>query len=118
MAKANQALSGRADQGRRRQYLDILLRGGSFSVLGRTFDVLGLQRSDAILAAAERTARPRTTRSAARSSRSRRFAQLAIDNLDLSDPVLGAIASPIRVKARSRRRADDARWTASPSRRR
>ena len=52
------------------------------------FDIIGLKRSKALIdsvadAHAERLARPRGARSA-----SRRFAQLAIDNLDLSDTVL------------------------------
>jgi ABC-2 type transport system permease protein len=99
LAKANAALSKELTRVAG-QYLDILLKGGDFSVLGRRFDVLGLQRSAQILAGAEASL-PRGDPQRAAIEQVRRFAQVAIDNLDLSAPVLGAISSPIRVKART-----------------
>jgi ABC-type transport system involved in cytochrome c biogenesis permease component len=97
VAKANAALSHELTKVAS-QYLNILLAGGQFNVLGRDFNVLGLKRSAQILGGAER-ALPLGDPQRAAIEQVRRFAQLAIDNLDLSAPVLGAISSPIRVKA-------------------
>jgi ABC-2 type transport system permease protein len=78
-------------------YLRILLRGGEFSLLGRTFDVLGLQTTRAIIEAASAgLARGSADRDALQ--RVAEFARLAIENLDLSDTVLSSISNPIRVK--------------------
>ncbi|MBI5104441.1 MAG: ABC transporter permease [Solirubrobacterales bacterium] len=78
-------------------YLGILLRGGDFSLFGQKFEVLGLQRSKALVdgvAAGEREGSPE--RQAL--ERVSKFAQLAIDNLDLSDDVLDAVGEPVVVK--------------------
>lgn len=99
LAKANAALSKELTKVAGR-YLDILLKGGSVNLLGNRFDVLGLQRSSQILAGAEQSL-PKDDPQRAAIEQVRRFAQVAIENLDLSGPVLGAISSPIRVKARS-----------------
>jgi len=99
LAKANSALSRELTKVAA-QYLDILLKGGNFSLLGRTFGVLGLQRSAQILAGAEQSL-PRDDPQRRAIGEVRRFANLAIENLDLSAPVLNAVASPIRVKATS-----------------
>jgi len=78
-------------------YLDILLEGGSFRILGRGFDVLGLQRTKRVLEgvreglASGDPGRPALDQVI-------RFAGLAIDNLDLSDEILGAIGEPVKVK--------------------
>jgi hypothetical protein len=96
LGDANRALSGELTKLAAR-YLGILLRGGEFSILGRSFDVLGLERArtvvDATIAslpadAPERTALEQVSR----------FAGLAIDNLDLSDEVLGSVANPVEVR--------------------
>ena len=78
-------------------YLDILLKGGGFSIFGRRLDVLGLQKSAVVLAAALRSLPPGAPERAAL-EQVRRFAELAIDNLDLSDEVLGSIGEPVKVK--------------------
>lgn len=78
-------------------YLEILLRGGRFSILGRTFDVLGLQTTRSIIEAAGAQLPPGSSGRAAL-RRVSTFARLAIENLDLSDVVLSSISNPIRVK--------------------
>jgi ABC-type transport system involved in cytochrome c biogenesis permease component len=78
-------------------YLDILLKGGDFSILGSKFEVLGLTKSKALIdSVLTRTPDGSPDREALR--RVSRFAQLAIDNLDLSDTVLSSLASPVAVK--------------------
>ncbi len=99
LADANRALSRRITEVAAR-YIDILLRGGRFDVLGREIDALGLQRSARILADVERTL-PAGDPRRAELARVRRFAGVAIENLDLSDEVLGAIGTPIAVRART-----------------
>jgi ABC-2 type transport system permease protein len=99
LAEANRALSRRITEVAAR-YIDILLRGGRFDVLGREIDALGLQRSARMLAAVERTL-PAGDARRAELARVRRFAEVAIENLDLSDEVLGAIGTPIKVRART-----------------
>ncbi len=78
-------------------YLEILLRGGRFSILGRTFDVLGLQTTRAIIEAAS-AGLPRGSPDRDALQRVSQFARLAIQNLDLSDVVLSSISNPIRVE--------------------
>ena len=78
-------------------YLDILLKGGSFSILGQRFEVLGLQASEDILRS--RIARLRSGSPERRElERVARFAGLAVDNLDLSDQILASIGEPVQVK--------------------
>ena len=77
-------------------YLDILLSGGKFSILGRDFDILGLKRSKALVdSVLTRTPRASPDREALQ--RVSAFAQLAIDNLNLSGVVLGSLATPVKV---------------------
>jgi ABC-type transport system involved in cytochrome c biogenesis permease component len=77
-------------------YLDILLSGGKFSILGRDFDIAGLKKSKALVdSVLTRTPRGSPDRDAL--ERVSRFAQLAIDNLDLSEPVLASLATPVKV---------------------
>jgi ABC-2 type transport system permease protein len=99
LAKANAALSREITKVSGR-YLDILLDGGDVSLVGRRFEVLGLKRAERILAAVEQTL-PRDDPQRLAIEQVRRFSKQAIDNLDLSQPVLAAVSSPIRVKARS-----------------
>jgi ABC-type multidrug transport system permease subunit len=79
-------------------YLDLIVRGGSVSlpIIGGDVEVLGLQRSEAIVRAAQAQLPPR---SEARRELDRviRFGQLAQDNLDLSDEILGTIGTPIKI---------------------
>ena len=96
LGDANNALSQKLTEVSA-SYLKILLDGGNFSILGRTFDVLGLRRTRQVL---EQTIRQLPANSPDRRALQRvsQFAQLAIDNLDLSDEVLSTVGSPIEVK--------------------
>jgi len=99
LAKANQALSAELTKTAARD-IQILLRGGGFSILGKRFDILGLQRSAAVLGSVARALPANDPRRRA-VEQVRRFAQLAIDNLDLTGPVLASIATPIRAQVNS-----------------
>jgi ABC-2 type transport system permease protein len=77
-------------------YLNILLRGGSFDLLGRKLDILGLERSKALIDAVL-TQRPRGSPDRLSLEQVSNFARLAIDNLSLSDDVLSTVAAPVRV---------------------
>lgn len=78
------------------RYLDILLKGGDFSILGTKFEVLGLTKSKALIdSVLTRTPDASPDREALQ--RVSRFAQLAIDNLDLSTTVLSSLATPVAV---------------------
>jgi ABC-type transport system involved in cytochrome c biogenesis permease component len=77
-------------------YLNILLSGGKFSILGRDFDVLGLKRSKALVDSVL-TRTPESSPDHEALQRVSAFAQLAIDNLDLSDVVLSSLATPVKV---------------------
>ena len=96
LADANKALSDKLTQLAAR-YLGVLLKGGQFSILGQKFDVLGLVRSKAAL---ERTVRtlPPNSEQARNVQQVIDFAQIAIDNLGLSDKVLAAVGQPLAVK--------------------
>lgn len=96
LADANRALSDKLTE-IAAGYLGILLHGGSFSLLGQHFDVLGLQRSKRIIDASLARLPPRSRPPLQRVSA---FAGLAIDNLDLSKPVLSSVASPVKVDAK------------------
>ncbi len=80
-------------------YLDLLVTGGKFSFLGRDFDVLGLQKAEQILAAAQRDL-PRRSALRGQLEAVIRFARLARENLDLSDDVLSSVGTPIHVEQR------------------
>jgi ABC-type transport system involved in cytochrome c biogenesis permease component len=77
-------------------YLNILLSGGEFSILGRDFNVLGLKRSKALVDSVL-TRTPESSPDHEALQRVSAFAQLAIDNLDLSDVVLSSLATPVKV---------------------
>jgi ABC-2 type transport system permease protein len=99
LAEANRALSRRITEVAAR-YIDLLLRGGELDILGRQVEALGLERSARILARVERSL-PAGDSRRAELARVRGFAELAIENLDLSDEVLGAIGTPIAVRSRT-----------------
>jgi ABC-type transport system involved in cytochrome c biogenesis permease component len=77
-------------------YLNILLSGGKFSILGRDFDIAGLKKSKALVDSVL-TRTPESSPDHEALTRVSRFAQLAIDNLDLSDVVLSSLATPVKV---------------------
>ena len=85
-------------------YLDLLLNGGTLHVLGSDVDILGLRnaqggrRRDAARAAA------RLAAAAPRCGRSPQFAELAIDNLGVSNDVLRSVGHAGEGQADDRRR--------------
>jgi hypothetical protein len=96
LSDANQALSQRLTR-IAAGYLRIIVEGGRFSVLGRPFDVLGLRRSETILRATI-AGLPRGDPSRVALEQVRRFAELAAGNLDVSEPILASVATPVRVR--------------------
>jgi len=80
-------------------YLDLLVKGGHFSVplLGQDFDILGLQKTQTILNEVG-SALPKDSPQAPLLAEVERFAKLAGDNLDDALPLLGAVAEPIKVQ--------------------
>jgi len=96
LADANRALSERLTQLAAR-YIDIIVEGGEFSLFGQSFQVLGLQRAQTVIAAVlEQLPRASSARPAL--EQVERFARLAAENLDVSEPILASIGSPVRVK--------------------
>ncbi len=77
-------------------YLTLLLRGGSFNLLGQTLNVLGLKNTQRILEAL-RPELPANSPFGAALDRVITFARLARQNLDLAKPLLSSIARPIAV---------------------
>jgi ABC-type transport system involved in cytochrome c biogenesis permease component len=77
------------------RYLGLIQRGGSLSLLGQAFPILGLSNTEKIL----RALRPAITDPAARAALDRvlRFATLAKQNLNLADPLLASVVEPIKV---------------------
>ena len=92
--KANNALSKRLTQVAV-SYLGLITDGGSFELFGRTLNVLGLNKSVAILEGIRADVPPEQR---AALDQVINFARLASENLDLSDDVLNAVGSPLRVK--------------------
>ena len=92
--KANNALSKRLTQVAV-SYLSLITEGGQFELFGETLNVLGLNKSVAILEGI-RDDVPASSRPAL--DQVIEFARLASENLDLSDDVLNAVGSPLTVK--------------------
>jgi ABC-2 family transporter protein len=95
VADLNKAVAGKLTQ-IATGYLDILLSGGKFSVLGQDFEIAGLKKSKALVDSVL-TRTPRGSPDHEALERVSRFAQLAISNLDLSGVVLSSLATPVRV---------------------
>ena len=93
---ANNALTVRLSKVALR-FLDLIATGGEYDFLGRQFRVLGLERSERIMRRARREL-PAGSPARAQVEQVISFARLARDNLDLSDDVLGAVGTPIRVR--------------------
>ncbi len=94
LAQANLAVARRiAGEGSR--YLDLLINGGQFEVIGQSVRILGLVATARILEALE----PAVPAGPLRSSMNEvtRFAQQARDNLDVAGPLIDRIAQPIQV---------------------
>ena len=80
-------------------YLDLVVSGGDFSFLGRSFNVLGLGPAEQVLRQA-RAKVPPNSPEARQIQQVIDFGRLARQNLDLSDEVLSSVGEPIRVDAR------------------
>ncbi len=78
-------------------YLSLLLRGGSFDLLGQTFNVLGLKNTERILEAL-RSDLPAKSPVSEDLERVIQFSRLARQNLNLANPLLSSIAHPIEVQ--------------------
>jgi ABC-2 type transport system permease protein len=96
LGEANQALAGRLTQ-IAATYLRIITRGGQFSLLGQTIDILGLQKAATILKGTLEGL-PSDSPQRPALQQVQRFAQLAADNLDVSEPILRSIANPVHVQ--------------------
>ena len=94
LAEANLAVAKRiAGEGSR--FIDLLVNGGRFEVVGQSIEILGLHRTAKILA----EVRPALRSGPLRDSLDRviRFAALSSQNLDLASPLLDRLAQPIEV---------------------
>ncbi len=81
------------------EYLDLIVEGGTFDIplLGGEVNILGLQNSQQILEAVQ-ARQGDDLASRAQLEQVIRFADLAQDNLDLSDDVLATLGEPIEVE--------------------
>jgi ABC-2 type transport system permease protein len=79
--------------------LGLISKGGSYSFLGRDFQVLGLEASERNLREA-RERLPRGSDAREKVDDTIAFARLARENLAFSDDVLGVVGEPIRVRAK------------------
>ncbi len=95
LSDANLALSGEVTRVAANA-LDVLLAGGPFVLPTETIDVLGLRRAKALLEGAQRGL-PAGDPQRAAIQQVIDFADVAITSLNFANPVLGAIAAPIRV---------------------
>ena len=78
------------------QYLNLIGTGGQFSFLGSNFQVLGLQRSEAILTGVQQSL-PKGSPQRVELGQVIQFARLARQNLGLAGPLLESIGTPLRV---------------------
>ncbi|MEA2142022.1 MAG: type transport system permease protein [Solirubrobacteraceae bacterium] len=92
--KANAALTKRLT-GVAVNYLGLITDGGTIDLFGRTLNILGLNKSVAILTSIRDNV-PARDRPAL--DQVINFARLASENLDLSDDILKAVGTPISVK--------------------
>jgi ABC-2 type transport system permease protein len=96
LADANLALSDKFTEVAA-SYIDLLLKGGSLSILGQQVNILGLERARTILLAVQASLPPSDPQRKALQPVID-FATLAIDNLGFSGRVLTAISEPIDVQ--------------------
>jgi ABC-type transport system involved in cytochrome c biogenesis permease component len=76
-------------------YLKLIGSGGQFSFLGRSFDVLGLERAETILRGLQAAVKDPGQRRAL--APVIQFASVARQNLDLAGPLLESVGNPIKV---------------------
>jgi hypothetical protein len=94
LAEANLLVAKRiAGEGSR--FIDLLVNGGDFEVVGQAIEILGLKETAKIL----ETVRPALPAGPLRDSLDRviRFASLSGENLDLAAPLLDRLTQPIEV---------------------
>jgi ABC-2 type transport system permease protein len=95
LTQANLAIARRiAKEGGR--YLNLLINGGNFNVLGQTVHILGLRATAQILTALEPALPAGPLRQSLAQVTS--FAGQARDNLDVAGPLIERLAQPIEVK--------------------
>jgi ABC-2 type transport system permease protein len=94
LAQAN-LLIARRIAGEGVKFLDLLLNGGQFSVLGQTIEILGLRASAQILQALRPTLPPGALRESL--DQVIRFTVLSRNNLDVGAPLLSRLTQPIVV---------------------
>ena len=92
--EANAALSKKVTQVAN-GYLNLIGTGGTFSFLGRSFNVLGLEKSEAILRGLQASLKDPAQRRAL--GPVIQFASIARQNLDLAGPLLESVGNPIQV---------------------
>ena len=95
LAQANLVIAKRvATEGGK--YLNLLIDGGEFQILGTSIEILGLKTTGAILEAL----RPTVPAGAQRDSLERviRFSALARENLGVAQPLIDRLAQPIEVE--------------------
>jgi len=92
LAEANQLIAGRLAEGGK-QYLNLILEGGDFTIVGQQIEILGLKNTKALLAEVQSEVRDPVQKE--KLERAIRFATLATENLDLADPILTAISQPV-----------------------
>ncbi|HEX2410530.1 MAG TPA: ABC transporter permease [Solirubrobacteraceae bacterium] len=97
LAEANDALSDAVLREAAR-YIDVIVRGGNVDLpLVGAIEILGLQRSRAIVDSVA-AGQPRDSPERVALEQVSRFARLAGDNLDVSRPILASIGSPVKVE--------------------
>jgi ABC-type transport system involved in cytochrome c biogenesis permease component len=92
LAEANQLIAKRLAEGGK-QYIDLILKGGDFSLLGQQIEILGLENTKTLLVEVMRRLDSPADRE--KLQRAINFAGLATENLDLAGPILTAIAQPV-----------------------
>ncbi|HXD60117.1 MAG TPA: ABC transporter permease [Thermoleophilaceae bacterium] len=78
-------------------YLDLISKGGDVSLFGSHFNVLGLEKAEAIVRAAQASL-PANAPEREQLAQVATFAKLARDNLKLSGGVLQSVGTPIKVQ--------------------
>jgi ABC-2 type transport system permease protein len=95
LAQANLVIAKRvATEGGK--YLNLLIDGGEFDVLGASIEILGLRQTGLILEALRPTVPPGAERAAL--DRVIRFSRLARENLGVAKPLIQRLAQPIEVE--------------------
>lgn len=96
LSDANHALSDKFTK-IAAQYIDLIVSGGHINILGQEADILGLKSSVGVLQEVQK-ALPQGSSDSRDLQRVISFANLAVENLDLSDNLLTFIGEPIKIK--------------------